>query len=65
MKSDSERFVKAVEQRAEDPSDFNLFHIKEVADQETALHKSRGCSTLSAIYTGTYVQTMLYKIREH
>lgn len=57
--------MKAVEQRTEDPSDFNLFHVKEGADQETALHKSRGYSTLSAIHTGMYVQTMLYKIREH
>lgn len=57
--------MKAVEQRAEDPSDFNLFHVKEVADQETALHKSRGCSTLSAIHTETYGQTILYKITEH
>lgn len=61
-KSDSERFVKAVGQGPEDPSDLNLFHVKEVADQETALHKPRGCSTLCHLYGN--VQTMLYKIRD-
>lgn len=57
--------MKAVGQGPEDLSGLNLFHDKKVADQETALHKPRGCSTLSAIYTGMYVQTMLYKIRDH
>lgn len=57
--------MKAVGQGPEGPSDLNLFHVKKVADQETALHKPRGCCTLSVISTGMYVQTMLYKIREH
>lgn len=64
-KSYPERFVKAAGQRPEGPSDLNLFHVKEVAEQETALHKPRRCSTLSAIYIGMHVQIMLYKIREH
>lgn len=53
--------MKPVGQGPEDPSDLNLFCVKKVADQETALHEPRGCSTLSAIYTGTYVQIMPYK----
>lgn len=61
----SERFVKAIGQGREHPFVLNLFHVKEVADQETALHKRRGCSTVSAIHTGMQVQTTFYTIREH
>lgn len=50
--------MKAVGKGPEDSSDLNLFCVKKVVDQETALREPRGCSTLSAIYTEMYVQTM-------
>lgn len=59
-----ERFVKAIGQGLEHTFVLNLFHFKEVADQETALHKRRGCSAISAIHTGMHVQTMFYTVRE-
>lgn len=48
--------MKAVGKGPEDSSDLNLFCVKKVVDQEIALREPRGCSTLSAIYTGMYVK---------
>ena len=63
--TNSKRFVKAIGQGLAHPFVLNLFHVKKVADQETVLHKRRGCSTVSTIHTGMHVQTMFYTIREH
>lgn len=63
--TNSDRFVKAIGQRLEHHFVLNLFHVKDVADQEAVLHKRRGCSTVSAIHMGMHVQPMLYTIREH
>lgn len=60
-----ERFLKAIGQGLGHTSVLNLFHFKEAADQETALHKRGECSAISAIHTGMQVQAMFYTIREH
>lgn len=58
-----ERFLKAIGQGLEHPFVLNLFHVKGVVDQETALHKRRGRSAVSAIHTGMHVQCFI-TIRE-
>lgn len=53
-----ESFLKAIGQGLEHLFVLNLFHVKGVVDQETALHK-RGCAAVSAIHTGMHVQLFI------